>query len=346
MIYFIPHKDIKTNLWVKNNVENSHVVELTAHPFFHFIIVLFKSFTSYKRPVYIFRYTNDHNSIFINLCRVVSDFLIIFVCNLLGGRVDWILHNIDKDSFVKYPAINKLRRKLIAQFCKKIFVTDEIIKREISNGAVPFFFKKSKLEAISFGENIKTEISDIDNDLRDIISHLKKDNPNLRVGLCASTYSEKCFHIWELEKLLNTLNSEREMVHILFICKIPSEELATPYFDRLKVRTDISFFPNGGEVNECYLSESIDFIYRALSDVSVPMSIYNACSANLPILTHPVGISKSLIESTGVGFCIDLEKKPDINLFISFLIEWDSRNSENFLSSRNWSASSKSLFWG
>ncbi|MFK3862207.1 hypothetical protein [Pseudoalteromonas rhizosphaerae] len=259
--------------------------------------------------------------------------------------MDWILHNLDRDSFVKYPKINKLRRLLIAKFCKKIFVTDEVIKKEILKGVIPFDFKKNKLVAISFGENLKTKVSDFDYDVKSIISQLKEGCDDLRIGLCATAYSEKCFHIWELEKLLNIINYERKTVHVIFICKIPREDLKDAYFQRLAARTDLTFLPHGGEVNEYYLSEYIDFIYRALSDVSVPMSIYNACSAKLPILTHPVGVSKCLIEDTGIGFCIDLERNPDINLFFSFLDTWDCRSSKHFLAIRNWRSSSKALFW-
>jgi hypothetical protein len=335
-LYFISHKDLKTKKWVENHPE-CNIIQLSSSPYLYFLRISLISILNRKHPIFYFRYLNDYKSIIMQSLRIVTDFFLIFCCYILRGEIRWIVHNIDRDTIVNHKLLNKFRRNYISFFSKIIFVTDP----ELMQVAVDKIGYKRKIQYITFGEITKDNCDNIN---ANILEKIDMISPNIYVGLCATALVDKCEHLKNLETTLDQANSFGD-IKVIIVLVANFRNTSSTYIElreRLKLRKDIILYDEGGNINEGFLAKRVNFIYRSLSDYSVPFSLYNSTSARLPILTHDIGFCGMIVEKYNLGYVI--KKNFDFDVFNSFMSNWNEHNAIEFLSKRSWAESSRKLF--
>lgn len=348
MIYFFPHCDTKTYHWgvVLRSEHGVGVHELKSHPFFHWFEVLRLSVKKRSRPVFVFRYLGDYPDSFRSALRLLSDLLCIVVCFVLGGHVRWIVHNVDRETYMYHPGMLSFRRRIIGWASKKVYVTDQFL--------LPLAFSTlqsggGKLGVVTFGveETIASPgfSERIAEALKDFI-WVRQQKP--LIGLCASAVADKCHHFFMIESLLDALNAESLQVVMVVVCNtrgVKSRQFRQ-LFSRLGEREDVILFPDGGAVYENHLKGKIDFIYRSLSDQSVPYTLYNAAASRIPVLTHDVGLTATIVRNCGIGVVWeDLDTKSRLDLE-SALGDCEEHRFEEFLTERTWQKGAAALVEG
>ncbi|OJS99873.1 hypothetical protein BEE62_07080 [Marinobacter nauticus] len=245
-----------------------------------------------------------------------------------------------------HPGMLSFRRKIIGWAAKKVYVTDQfLLPLALSN----LQLRGSKLGVVTFG----AEESIASPDFSERIAEVLKDRIWVReqkplIGLCASAVADKCHHFFMMEALLDALNAESLQVVMVVVCNtrgVKSRQFRQ-LFSRLGEREDVILFPDGGAVYEDHLKGKIDFIYRSLSDQSVPYTLYNAAASRIPVLTHDVGLTATIVRSCGIGIVWeDLPTKSRFNLE-SALGDCEESRFEEFLSARTWQRGAAALVEG
>src|SRR5690554_389174 len=81
------------------------------HPILSPLYLLKLLLTGKRIKVYVFRYLNDSNSLFIAYLRVISEAITIGIAKLFSIEIWWLCHNVDKETSSYYPHLTKIRRK-------------------------------------------------------------------------------------------------------------------------------------------------------------------------------------------------------------------------------------------
>lgn len=336
-IFYFPHSDLKSKYWGEN-IKKGKVIQLKSSPFMYFLIVWYQCLLSNSSPIFYFRYLNDHKILLVQLLRIFTDILLILTCRMLGGDIRWIAHNLDKDSYVFHKKSNSLRRNIISRYAKKIFVTD----KELTHYADFYLSYPGKVDSTSFGFIKNIDISCADIDIQEKITEIKKTNKDIIFGLCATTLSDKCYHLKMIEEILNSANQHSLKLMIIFVANFKNNLKYQSLRERLIKRNDIIIYDSGPKINEQYLSSYIDFVYRSLSDISVPLSIYTSTSAKIPLLTHEIGFCGKVIKKYNIGYVIP-QNKFNYNDFSNYLSSWDKSSCDNFLKDRTWKLGAEKL---
>ena len=229
------------------------------------------------KKCFIFRYMNSDKKVWTDI--KYTSFLVVLgmVKKVFSADIYWIMHNVDKESIDKIHFLTGIRRAVMKHSARKIFVTDPLFKEL-------YFYDNPKVEAISFGEKQGGWIS---TDNLTLIKSLKYNYD--QVVLCLGAKGEKYTHFSRLAALTDmaALNGKR----IAFI--LPNH---VEYKGSNAVRVDE---PN---IDEKAIAPYVDFIYRINDDVSMPYTLYAACSARIPIVTSKGFFTYRIIQRYGIGF--------------------------------------------
>jgi len=348
MMFLFPHGDRKTARWgaLLRNEFGIDSAELHWHPFFHWIETIFLSIRNRSRPVYVFRYLGDYPDIFRTALRLFADLLTVLICYLAGGHVRWIAHNVDRETSMHHPRLLHARRFIIGVFARKVYVTDDFL---LPAARKHLKVKSENLGVVTFGVEGRPEYGDFSRLVSECISNVKNSRqPSPMIGLCATAVAKKCEHIFQMEQVLESLNSDRVEVIMVLICDIrrTSDLEMIRTLESLKNRIDVVMFPEGGMVSELFLAGQIDFIYRSLTDESVPFTLYHAAQASVPVLTHNVGLTGALVRAYGTGVIwedLSSKTRPALEEALS---ECSVGGYREFLAARTWERGAAALAEG
>lgn len=230
--------------------------------------------------VVVIRYQNSQKNLLSDLKHTVLLSGLCLLRNLFKVRIVWVMHNIDKETRDTYPALTKFRRAVLRHSAERIFVTDRLFKQW-------FFQSDEKVDFVSFGEKRGGAITQ---ECIDDISALKS-----RVDfvvLCIGASGPKYLHF--------------ERLHILE--QIAEQAGKTLGFvvsdDDVQCRSEFLVVdqPN---LDEARLAHVIDFVYRINDDVSMPYTVYSACTAGIPIVTSQQYFTHRIVDAYGIGFSED-----------------------------------------
>ncbi len=344
--YIFPNKDIKSKNW--SEVISSEVrqpIQLNGDIRESLFLVL-KYLLLRKKYIYFFRYLNDYDNFILTLFKFFFEFLICFLTSLSKNKVRWVAHNLNRETSEYYPLITKIRRKVIAYYSESIYLTSELLYPEAQK-IKPFSKNKEKLKITSFGGKIESDIS-LSIEIEKSINFIKSTKENVKFGLCATSLSEKCYHLRNISKLLDKLNNNSDSFTVMilvadFKSDSKGRKLWVDLFNELSLRDDVVIF-HQGNVSEEYLASNIDFIYRTLSDISIPMTLYNACNFKIPIVTDDLGFLKFVVRHYSVGIILDFYDERDFSkIFYERLYEINISSFDKFLLDNNWDIGGKSL---
>lgn len=343
ILFFV--NDFKTDLWGAELKKFNYEVMQRENRFLSHIKILLTGYFKRERiDAFIFRYLNDHKSLNHSILYLLRDILIIFVCKLLGTKILWILHNIDRETKQYHPRLIAFRRKIIHFASKKVMVTDPNLQEVAAeNGIV-----SKKIDWLCFGipdcvpQNRKNV--ELKNRITFFKNQLQKSGEIVRIGLCVSGPARKKLHYLLADTIVGKSSKiPNKVVGLVFIGNFP----VGPKFDLAKKRIQespyILFIDDSFEVNESYISEQIDFYYRSLSDLSVPYTVYVAANERKPIVTHNFGALPLLIKKERLGFIVDIDEKEIQAKISDYVGSWSSKSADQFLEDRTWTIAATRL---
>lgn len=342
-LYVFSHKDSKTQNWSSElNSMGINTLQVSGNALKDLICIIKLVLISRKKYIYFFRYLNDYNSIFLTIVKLVSEYMICIISFLTKNEVRWIAHNIDRESVENHPRITQIRRGFIAKFSSKVYLTNKYLVKYALDIKL-FKSISKKIKHTSFGEKKKYE-SKFNSDIVETISTIRKHSPNILVGLCATSLSNKCFHLKNIERLMDKINSHNDTNCIMIVvADFKRNNKWNALYERISKRKDFIIYL-GGDISEYQLSKSIDFVYRTLSDISVPLTLYNSSYAKIPIVTDEVGFLKDLILIHKVGVVLDFYS--DSYFFETFKRKLNAINNvsfDDFILEYNWKNGAKAL---
>lgn len=337
--------DFKTENWgreleklgcevVKNP---SKKLKYFSNIFWHARILLKQFFRKKKVHVFVFRYLNDSIYLRVSLEYLIRDLITVIVCKALNIKIIWFLHNIDRETKVRYPLISRMRRTLVSYASDRVLVTDpHLIEFALSNG-----IDEKKLDWICFGVPDKSIPDEQNLSLRSNIEKFKhcfyqKGFKKVVVGLCVSEPAKKKAHYLYADSIVGPCNEPEDICVILvMIGHYPEGVKYQDAKQRVKKSPYILYIEESFYVNELYIADHIDFFYRSLSDQSVAYTLYVACDLNKPVITHNIGALPQIVERENIGFVIR-DKTHELSDIVISLAAWNSEGNKNFLKERTW----------
>lgn len=304
---------------------------------FHARVILNHFVQGKKIDVFVFRYLNDSQHLRVSLEYLARDFINVILCKLLRVKLIWLMHNIDKETIVRFPLISKIRRKIVSGGCDRILATDP----HLIEFAVEYGIDREKLDWICFGPPEKL-IPDKQNQLlKKKIENFKKSFykkgiKNVTVGLCVSEPAKKKAHYLYADSITGAFkNDETTCVILVMIGKFPEGKEYEAAKEKVKRSPYILHIDESISVDEHYISEHIDFFYRSLTDHSIAYTVYVACDVGKPLITHNIGSLPVIIQRENIGFVLNGKTVEESNI-IHDIKNWKPDGNLKFLEKRTW----------
>lgn len=353
-LILIQHDDFKSKAWRVAAVENNYG-QLICHsgsplffPFIYLQKILFKT----KPDALVFRYIGDYKSMFLTIIRLFSEVFTIGVAKLHKSKILWICHNVDKETHLYYPLINKLRRKLIKNSAKKIFVLDSLL---INHAQTILKVNKHKLDDLCFG-NADIFKSEAQKDAGDLAYFDKKyrkwiwlNNAETKVkyvGLWIGAPAEKLYSgLKALSVFFNRHKTQEPLFGFVIIGKIGDwlQKRDSALFKEIQKNPRILFINKHLAIEADVWHNFADFVWKPCNDLSVNMTAYNAALNKLPIIGMPATFFGTFIEHYKIGFTIDPETT-SWNDFVKKIKQYNPECADRFLENKTWGHGAKKMF--
>ncbi|MFD1173224.1 hypothetical protein [Oceanobacillus picturae] len=297
-----------------------------------------------KKPkAVILRYLNDSTSFIKSIIRFITNLVTVFLSKLLGVRLIWICHNVDKESKEYFPYLVRLRRKIVTKFSDKILVTDKLL---IKHAAKILKVNEAKIDFITFG-NPSINQNHNTNDLgQEIIEFIQKNNnENTLFGLSIGNPNKKVLQPFYTIDLIE--KAIKFGVDLKIILGGPLSDFIKKHdmdtYKKLIDNPNVLFLDGKVKVNESYISQFIDFYWRVYDDYSVPFTVYNAAYLKKPILTMGKGFLSEMVFEYELGSILENNMSNVVNA-IKNLEKDRTRSYDQFTETHNWSIGAKQLY--
>lgn len=343
ILFFI--NDFKTDLWGAELTKyNYEVVNRDQRFFSHIKIIVNGFFRKNRVHAFIFRYLNDHKSLYESSLYLLRDILIISLCKLLRVKILWILHNIDRETVQNYPLMILLRRKFVHLASKKVLVTDP----NLFQVAAEYGIKEKKIDWLCFGRPTREQADQKNIDLKRQISSFKNRLENngekkVYLGLCVSKPAKKKLHYLMADSIVGATRSDTAIVGLVMMGDFPEGQEYEDAKQRIKESPHILFIDDSFKVNEAYISNQIGFFYRSLIDQSVPFTLYISAHLKKPIVTHDYGSLPLLIKKEKLGVILDSNEKDIPGKIAGHVDLWSPKGADEFLKNRTWDIAAQQL---
>jgi len=312
--------------------------------FRHTRTIVKQFFKGERVNVFVFRYLNDSKYLRVALEYLIRDVLNIILCKLTNVKIIWIMHNVDRETIVHFPLITKIRRWLVRLVSKRILVTDpHLIDAALEHGV-----KKSRLDWLSFGRPSKMEVDDrniqLSKQIQDFKNLLCKDGiQDVALGLCVSNKAKKKVHYLYADSIVGR-SQERDdaCVGLVMIGDYPEGDKFQMAKERVIDSPYILYIDDSFQVNESFISDKVDFIYRSMTDYSIAYTLYVACDVKKPVFSHDFGVLPRILKEENIGYTLN-GKKDHPSTILSSLESWNSNGYERFLAQRNWKSGAEKL---
>lgn len=335
---FFLQEDFKYRGWANELNKLEYINTLVNKGYYGLsFLVLWKSFFSkeYSVKAVVIRYLNDRQSFLNSLGNMINDYLIVFSCLIIGTKILWIKHNVDRETFIYYPWINKIRVDLFERFSHKIFLTDLLLIKYLKDDL------HYKVDWTSFGVFDNHNLDDAKNTEihNQVLEFLKKDKEEeFYTGLTITSGFEKFSHFEEFLPFVEKFNTQQKgrKIRMIIIGSFPSGDFYEEIKKQIMSSKYFLFIQNKERIELERYEQIIDFIYRSVDDKSVSFSLYDAIKLKKPIITGYKGFISEFVVHYKVGFSIkDFEKEFHYDLD-AFLQKWTGIESEGFLKKYNW----------
>lgn len=344
MYALIQDYDIKT----KNLAKEMHGVELYGMkgsvnkiPIHIFKQILKRK----KRPkAIILRYLNDSHSLIKSILRFITNIITVLVTKILGIKLIWICHNVDKESKEYFPFMVRIKRKIVIKLSDKILVTDKLL---IKHAARILQVDSSKVDYITFGKpNTNKDISETEEIHQRIIKFTKNnEDKNTLIGFSIGNPNIKVLQPFYTDELIK--KAKQNGINLKIILGGPLGDFIKKHdlntYNNILSNPNILFLDGKIKFNEKYISQYVDFYWRVYDDYSVPFTVYNAAYYKKPILTMNKGFLKEMVSEYDLGSVLD-SNMSNLKNAIYELKKDRITNFERFIEEHNWSVGARQLY--
>lgn len=340
--------DGKFRNWAKALEDhNIEAVAVSGSPILSPLFVAAQLFRGKRVSTYVFRYLNDYRSLTKTLLRFGAEVLTVAIARIAGGRVLWILHNVNSESVCFHPRLGRMRRWIVGASSHAVLVTDPIIL-ERARSVLP---GHKRITWTCFGEpDVQPANEDtqrVEAAMRELRIRLKNCHPDKRVyiGICVSAPSAKCSHLLRACSFVDRYSFGSVVVGIVVVCDI--RQLADEQFRRaaeqMQEHDHIVLIDEHLVVRERHLVGEIDFFYRAINDISVSYTIYVAAAVQKPILSEAGSFMADFVALYRLGGVAEAWSLTGENWLESTLTAWDPAAAAKFLEERSWDIAARQL---
>lgn len=286
---------------------------------------------------YVLRYLNDYPSILKTLMRTSSEILLLILCKFLQIKVFWICHNVDRETNQHYGAISMLRRKIVSYFAVRIFVMDSLLVAKAS-AVIPKH--QSKIDNISFGRLSSHSKSSGDERSVDFLIKARElaDDKGQRFMsiLCAgSPNNEKYLHFSYLTNLVQKAGEVGYFLAVVVAGRWDNSERSRFLLSNYKSNANILVFEEFTSFSSKFIKNNIDFYFRGYDDYSVPLTVYESCTMQKPILALSKGFLPNLVEHYCIGTVVQ-EDFSNLKDSLDYLYTGRFFKFDKFLERNNW----------
>lgn len=339
--------DLKTKEW--GDVAEKlgvMILPLPESPIFIPFSLLKLIITMNKPYGLVLRYLNDYPSLFKTLIRCLSELLSVLICKTFRVKIVWICHNVDRETHCYYPVLSRVRRQIIGRASKSILVMDPKLVRHAQK-VFPSFADKIDYTTFGPARNLGRN-PDMDRHTEGIISfintHREGTEEKTYVGLSVGHASTKTTHFQATRDLLKKANELALNIIIVIVGPVgeylSKEDPETLNF--LKQDPRIYLVDDYVKVDETRLSAVVDFYWRGYNDLSVPLTIYNAMTVEVPMLVQAHGFLSEAVKKYSLGAVVSNDFI-DLDKAISIVENWPKRNAKSFVRNHTWELGSRQI---
>lgn len=229
------------------------------------------------RKCLIFRYMSSEQKLSTDIKYTGLIVALGLLQKALNIDIYWIMHNIDRETIDTRPVLTRIRRAALKRAARKIFVTDSFFKEK-------YFPDDARVGAISFGEKRGGAIS------RENLQKIRNLSQSYDlVALCLGAKGDKYTHFTRLPRLTQLAAQH-------------GRSLAFILPDHAQYEGENAIHIDEPNIDEKAIAPYVDFVYRINADVSMPYTLYAACSAGIPIVTARESFTYEIIQRYGIGF--------------------------------------------
>lgn len=284
-----------------------------------------------KIKVYVFRYLNDSNSLFLAILRVISEYMIIVLSKLFNFEIWWLCHNVDKETNMFYPKLTNIRRNNVVRNSKYIFTTNELLIDKAKS-----MFKNKKIDSLSLGyiaqgiNNLKKDPQIEENLKKWLTSQSNKFDNNVKFIFCIGSPAQKSLHFNLVKNFIEELNNQSKD-YKWFAIVIGSKTFESDYIYNIPYKISI---------NIDIVKKYADYYYRIIDDFSISYTIYEASVYKIPIITENFGILPEILKKYNIGIVLH-----DYNNIEVEINKFSQQNAgyESFLKDNNWDIAAKKI---
>ncbi|WP_335965913.1 hypothetical protein [Galbibacter sp. PAP.153] len=317
MKILIQKDDIKSKMWGNELRSMGVSVHTLRGSPINWIFFYMKELSKDKPSAIIFRYLNDYPEFYKTILRFFSEIITMLLAKLLGTKIIWICHNIDRETDVHYKYISEIRRFLIKKFARTIFVMDSLLVNSAKDQ-----LKSSSIDFITFG-TIEKKI-DIEL-INKINQYIRSHSNNTIFGLTIGSINYKTIHFKKIPMLIES--AKKNGFDLKMIVCGPIENYLNKHesiiLEYMKNSENV-YFINGYVNLDERLLERISFVFKSNLDLSVPLSYYSTVSARIPIIAIDGTFSAKLVSTYKIGTTITED-------FSNIQAVFNNINSEKFL---------------
>ena len=316
-VYIFPVGDFKFKNWA--SALPAATFKSSQGTYASFLALIFYSIFSGKRVIVFYRYLNVKKCFLQELLKLLLDCIVFFLGILRIIEIRWIMHNVNEETYSRYAMIVSVKRSVLSRVARRVFVTSESLVDQVS-------INRGSIDVISFGREVNTDEKKIGtNELNRKIRIWKSslETEPTYVGIVTRWTDKEN----ESLKLINIAlkNNNRGTIGIVYLGKKTGIENNS----LLEINVRIPYFLK--ELN-------VDFVFKTLSDKSLPYTMYSAATAAIPIISS----KNSFFSSDLKKYCLG-NYAESYNEIISIIENYDKSCGEKYLNDFSWKRGAKAL---
>ena len=304
----IQKDDIKSKKWAEASTFVGLNVVIQKKSAIYAPWFLLKFILGFGKPSgYVIRYLNDYQSFLRTMVRTLSEISLVMICWVFRIKIFWICHNVDKETERYFPSISNFRRKLVSRCCKRILVTDVLLK---DKAAQLFPRYHNKIDSISFGEIAGYDTGSGDKESIRFLA--QKRDAAVQGGikflsvLCAgSPNNPKYLHFSYLIDLIEKAKINGYYIAAIVAGNWDDSERSNRLLNAYKTSPNILVFEKFTTFSSSFIKSNMDFYFRGYDDYSVPFTVYEACALRKPILALESGFLPKMVRHYDIGNVVD-----------------------------------------
>lgn len=289
----------------------------------------------------VLRYLNSYPSLARSLLRFASELATLGLSRLLGIRVVWICHNVDRESAGLHPRLTALRRRVVARVASRILVTDRLL---LPHARRAFPDAAEKIDYTSFGaplgDDTHADASDVTEGVlefaREVRSRVQAGARAL-IGFYLGSPADKVVHFGSIRPLISRAADLGVDLHLVILGPL-DEFLRQRYpavLDYMSRSPRVFYRGVRVRIDEARVAPHVDFYWRGYADYSVPLSLYGAAAMRRPMLALDVGFLGEAVAQYALGAVVACDLS-NLGNALRQLEAWQAGGADQFLATHSW----------